>query len=358
MIDDDQSLQPIEGEILDDNDLVLYNGNRLHEAGKAANVQASQGVFGDYISRKAKNTIIRQRSDLALFSVYLADALGNISAAPSGEALQQDPTVWSGITWGIVEGFKRWLLQHGYAVSSVNIRLSTIKTYARLSSKAGTIPPNEFVLIKAVEGYRRVEAKHLDERREIRRKGPKKAQSVSLTLEQAKALKSQPDTSQGRRDALLMSLLLDHGLRCGEVARLSVADIDLRDGMMHFYRPKVDKIQTHKLTSDTLRAAYAWLLSGDAPKAGPLLRASQKGGDLTSIGMTERGITKRVRTLGAALGIFGLSAHDCRHFWATHAARSGTDAFTLQEAGGWSSLAMPRRYVEAAAVANERVKGF
>jgi integrase len=52
----------------------------------------------------------------------------------------------------------------------------------------------------------------------------------------------------------------------------------------------------------------------------------------------------------------GLSAHDGRHSWATKAVRSGTDPFALQEAGGWNSLAMPRRYVEAARIANEGVK--
>jgi hypothetical protein len=34
----------------------------------------------------------------------------------------------------------------------------------------------------------------------------------------------------------------------------------------------------------------------------------------------------------------------------------GTDPLALQEAGGWASLAMPRRYVERAKIANERVK--
>jgi hypothetical protein len=29
------------------------------------------------------------------------------------------------------------------------------------------------------------------------------------------------------------------------------------------------------------------------------------------------------------------------------------DPFRLQEAGGWNSLALPRRYVEAAKIANE-----
>ncbi|MFZ2518386.1 MAG: tyrosine-type recombinase/integrase, partial [Anaerolineae bacterium] len=73
-------------------------------------------------------------------------------------------------------------------------------------------------------------------------------------------------------------------------------------------------------------------------------------------GMTERAVTARVETLGAALGIEGLSAHDLRHFWATTAAANKTDPFSLQEAGGWSSLAMPRRYVEDAKIANEGVR--
>lgn len=357
MSDESRAIVPIEGEIIDDR-LTVYYEDAMRSAGEAANSAASKGVFEDYASRKALNTIIRQRSDLALFGAFLFEMLKGSDAAPTGEMLQHDPAAWQGVTWGIVEGFKLWLLQAGYAVSSVNIRISTVKTYARLASKAGVISPDQFIMIKSVEGYRRKEAKHLDERRDITRKGPKKAQSVSFSTEQALALKNQPDTAQGRRDAVMMCLLLDHGLRCGELARLMVNDIDLREGMMHFYRPKVDKIQTHKLTSDTLRAAYAWLLSGDAPKEGRLLRASHKGGALSRAGMTERAITKRVRYLGSLIGLSSLSAHDCRHYWATHAARSGTDPFSLQEAGGWSSLAMPRRYVEASKVANQGIKGF
>lgn len=87
----------------------------------------------------------------------------------------------------------------------------------------------------------------------------------------------------------------------------------------------------------------------------PLLRAGRKGGKLTRAGMSARAITKRVRALGLRVGLDGLSAHDCRHYWATTAARHKTDPFRLQEAGGWSSLAMPRRYVEAAKIANDGV---
>jgi integrase len=136
------------------------------------------------------------------------------------------------------------------------------------------------------------------------------------------------------------------------VSRLQVSDVDLKAAELRFYRPKVDKVQTHKLTADTLRAIQAWFETGDAPAAGPLLRGSRKDGSLTGAGMSERAMTQRVRVLGEQVGLEGLSAHDCRHYWTTYWADK-VDVLRLQEAGGWSSLQMPRRYVEESEIANE-----
>lgn len=324
--------------------------------GQAANTVAARHVFDDYRQRKAENTLRRQDADLNLFANYL----NSVGIPADSDELAANPAAWLGVTWGLVAGFVQWMLQQGYATGSVNVRLSTIKTYAKLASKAGTLDKLEYLQIKDVTGYSQKERKRLDERRAeaalITRKGHKKAEAVRMSPEQARALKiGQPDTPQGRRDAVLMCLLLDHGLRCGEVALLEVTNVDLKAGELRFYRPKVDKVQTHRFTPDTRRALQRWFDSGDAPGVGKLLRGSRKGGHLTSAGMSERAITKRVEALGAEIGIIGLSAHDCRHYWATTAARKGTDPFSLQEAGGWNSLAMPRRYVEAARIANEGV---
>ena len=273
--------------------------------------------------------------------------------------LASDPTAWAGVTWGLVTGFREWLLTRGYAIGSVNLHLTTLRTYAGLAMQAGVVPAGECAAIRAVRGYGRTEGKHVDSARAPTRKGAKKAQPVSLTPDQAARLKAQPDTPQGRRDALLLCLLLDHGLRVGEVAGLAVGDFDLAAGELRFYRPKVDKIQTHRLTADTLAAARAYLaagdITGDAPAQGPALRASRKGGVLQDAGMTARALTARVRDLGAAVGLVGLSAHDLRHYWATRAARSGTPLDRLQDAGGWASPAMPLRYVETARIANQGV---
>lgn len=350
----------------------------IEAAGQVANMYAAANAFAGYTERKSQNTLDAQRSDLDTFAEYLCEATSGAHCPPAAE-LQKDAETWRGTTHGLVAGFVRWMLGKGYSIASCNRKLSTVRVYAGLAAQAKVIDSTESTLIRGVKGYGGTEGRRQDKQRAeagmATRNGHKKAQHVSLTADQVKALKTQPDTPQGRRDALIMCLLLDHGLRVGELAGLPVRGMVLtndgvkdvgiflsRDdrnvvtgGKFVFYRPKVDKVQTHTLTNGALTAVARWM-DTDAPQEGPLLRGSRKGGHLTAAGMSERAITERVRELGEAIGIEGLSAHDCRHSWATRAVDAGTDAFALRDAGGWNSLAMPSRYVESATVANERVK--
>ncbi len=316
--------------------------------GHIANHHAAQGAFDDYHSRVAQNTLRRHHADLAVFTTYLANA----GLVLTTEDLMHAPDTWQGVTHGLVEGFVRWMLAAGYAIESINARLATIKVYCKLAAKAQVIDAADYGLIKLVQGYRHSEGRHVDEGREVTRVGNKKAVAVSISTTQAALLKTQPDTPQGRRDALLMCLLLDHGLRCGEVAALTPGCIV--DGSLTFYRQKVDKVQNHDLTRDTLLAwnRYAGVMPANSPR---LLAGSRKGGKLEGI-MSERAITDRVCVLGDVIGLNGLSAHDCRHYWATAAVKGGTDIKSLQDAGGWSSPAMPLRYAESGRVANKGVK--
>ena len=132
--------------------------------------------------------------------------------------------------------------------------------------------------------------------------------------------------------------------------------LDLDAGMMTFYRPKVDKVQTHRLTAAALTAARRYLTMRPAGAPAGLWVASDRRGRLLPRPMSVRAISARVGLLGLDHGAPGLSPHDCRHYWASTAAKSGTGVFSLRDAGGWSSVAMPARYVEAAAVANEGVR--
>lgn len=327
----------------------------IAEAGQAANTAASKATFQRELAEVSDNTRVSYQTDLATWGAYLEAARVDLV----GCDFYNSPFCWRDVTYGLVLGFKEWMLGQGFAIASVNRKLSCVRRFCKMATTAGELPSDELTKIQTIRTIKRGKGIELDQHRSnkrIDRPEAKKAAALLLDAEQVKLIKQQPDTPQGRRDALLICLLLEHGLRAGEVSALTVTDFNLKTGKFSFWREKVKKSQTHKLTADTLRALRAYIDNGDAPALGLLLRGSRKGGELDKPGMSTVSISDRVRTLGAAIGVPGLSAHDCRHTWATHAVASGTDAFGLKEAGGWSSIATVGRYVEAAKIANEGVK--
>lgn len=342
--------------------------------GQLADDAARAGVFAEYQKDKPANTLRRQVGDFAVFARYLFDLTFYACTSESdvhaqtkqhAAALMSDPAEWARITFGIVSGFVQWQLQQGYAIDSINVRLATVKRYVSLAFQAGYIDADNAAKIASVRGFAYGKRAEVDKRRsadgQAIRKGAKKESAVTLTKTQRRALKTQPDTPQGRRDALLMCLLLDHGLRCGEIAALDVSAFTLDDekrvGHFTFYRQKVRKTQTHDLTRDSYKAARAYIAQ-DAPTGGKLLCASVKGGklDKSGKGMSERAITKRVEYLGRILGIEGLSAHDGRHSAATEVARrKDVTLDRMVEMFGWNSPAMALTYIETAKRANEGI---
>ena len=346
----------------DDKDLAKQA--ERYEIGQAANHFAGQAVFDQYRGLIADNTRRTQDAGLELFAEFLNE---KFDWKASGERLSIMAEAWSEITHGLVTAFVYWQLDRGYAVSTVNARLSTIKRYAKLAYKAGTLTGAEYGMIKAVEGFQKKQYARIDAQREnegidTRRKVSrgmfdgqgkpvgtiKKASSVLIPEDRADMLKEQPDDPQGRRDRLLMCLLLDHGLRVSEVAILERENIDLENGVMTIYRPKVDRTENHKMTGDTWRAARAYL-EQDAPETSGIWRGSRRGRKLTNASLSIRSINNRVRALGERVGIEGLSPHDCRHYGATlDAPRLGMRG--LMDKYGWTSAQTAIGYIESAKV--------
>ena len=240
-------------------------------------------------------------------------------------------------------------------MNTVNIRLATIKRYCHLATEASVLTTQQHAMITLVKGYSHKAGRNIDRERPIARVSTKKASPTVISAAHAALLKRQSgDTKIGRRDALLMCLLLDHGLRCSEVAVLQVQNVDLIAGTITFYREKVDKEQTHDLTADTLTAARAYL--PDVAGQQYLFPGYRHKETAAARPMNVRAINDRVGILGKRIGVDALSPHDCRHYWATEAMKHNTSIDRLQEAGGWSSATMPLRYANKARKANEGVK--
>lgn len=369
------------------NTIITNQAHDLAAAGQIANQTASDYLFADYQQRRAKRTAKTQLAALLLWVQFLHEAH---AAAPilatsqqwaqhslspvekdhcveyatlqqqplalihSALYCQRVPAAWQGVTWGLVEGFVKWLLNTGYSIASVNNRLSAIKIYTRLAAKAGIIPPTEQALIREVKGYGLTEGKRVDEARPRTRIGYKKEEAIVLTVQQAKLFKTQhPPTPQGIRDRLLICLLLDLGIRASEVAALTVEDF-IEPGYVVVHREKTDTVDRMALSRDVMQAMVAY--KPYLRPRGTLLRGSRKNEKLTDQVMSVRAVGSRIKTLGRdILGVWELSPHDLRHTWATHAAKK-SNPFILRDAGGWTNMQTPGRYVERNKVVNEGIQ--
>lgn len=331
----------------------ITNTSPMTQAATIADALTSANTFADYTSRKAINTRSAQADALQTFSQYLA----KFGVTCSADDLAISAECWRGVTHGIVQAFIGYMLNEGYAITTINNRLSAIKTYAKLAMQAGVITSDTYTKITAIRGYSVKEGKRVNAERETSRKGAKKESANVLTTEQVKVLRTQPNTAQGQRDEVMIRLMCDLGLRVGEVVSLTIESINIERGVMTFYREKVSKSQIHRLTNGLLKAmtAYIATLQGMGITSGALIRASVKGGKLTERAMSRQTIEQRLKALGEGIGLDNLSPHDLRHTWATLATQRGTPITALRDAGGWSSLAMPSRYIEASEIVNSGV---
>jgi integrase len=345
----------------------------LADFAAAAEWYVSENVFDDYRLGLAANSVRSQEADLATFVEFL-----NVHVkkdVPTVEQLLHVPAAWRDINRGLVRSFVAWLEQESFSLASINHKLSTVKVHVALAYKAGAITDDQNALVRTVEGLAGRRGRNVDAERtkagvstrKLRTDGQavKKADWVRLDEDTVRQLKAQPlNTPQGRRDALLVALLADLGLRVGEVVILKYVDFDLaagKYGRVHVHRPKVQDTangdQYHDLTKDIRTALDAYIAAGDCPAMGPALRGSRKDGTLLpSAGMTERSASERIRELAKRLGEDGVSAHDLRHYWTIkHVERQHRYAkglMQIRDAGGWASLAMVERYAGRSKIAN------
>jgi len=335
----------------------ISNQTQLARVAQMADEAMRATTFSRYQKKLAKNTRERHKTDLKQFNAFLLE-LGHENC--SVERLMNDAEAWRYVTHGLIEFFKEWLLNQGYAIGTVNVRIGVVRKYTSLACDAGTITVEEHALIqKLAKPISPNEAINIDNERAVIRKGYKKAVAVPFTSEEVNLLISEhPDTPIGARDAFLMALLFRMILRCGEVAKLSLENYNRRTGELKFYRPKVKITTNLKLPPDikALADKYFAVCKPDDPVRNPtrclLMGSNNKGQVLYT--MQERSITRRVEVLcERILGIEGASAHDGRHSGTTELVKGKTDIKTVMEIGGWKTPAMPLKYVNAQKIANE-----
>jgi integrase len=342
---------------------------QVYETLAASNIQAfGHDVFAEFRAVCRPNTIKRHDYDLRAFSTFLSSC--GIQRLP--ETLASDPAAWRGMTYGILAAFRRGLEERGEAVGTIKARIATIHQYCRLAGPppegAGVLSGEELAAILSVKGYNGKAARNLDEDRVRRgiptRVGTKKAHFTAITESQAEKLKRtttpppppqrfprEHDQLLAARDALMLCLLVEHALRCGELVALDVESIDLDRCTLSIYSEKTHASNVHELQEHTEAAARVYLTQLGRNTGALFTGYKDKR-------ITTRAVNKRVGVLGKILGITQkqLSPHDLRHFFTFDALEHGLSLDLVQGIGGWTSPYMPLLYAKRSIVRTWKIE--
>jgi integrase len=173
---------------------------------------------------------------------------------------------------------------------------------------------------------------------------PSKPQRV-LSKDLALKLLASFDTSTaaGSRDLTIAALALDTGLRCSELCRLSLDDVDLIERHLQVI-VKGGQWKMAIFSQQTAMYISAWL-HFRVPKNTTALFISfhhKRHGQA----FTREGLQGLVKSWGTRIGI-KLSPHDFRRSFATLTTIFGAPSRVVQVAGRWENIDMVEHYTES-----------
>ncbi|MGD9890140.1 MAG: tyrosine-type recombinase/integrase [Dehalococcoidia bacterium] len=150
-----------------------------------------------------------------------------------------------------------------------------------------------------------------------------------------------PDTRMvsGLRDAAMLSIFLDCGLRVSELVGLRLSDVGHGDLTV---TGKGSKRRVVGFGTATQRALNRWLTvrAALADEHEPHIFVSEEGRPLS-----KHAVEKQVRQLAQRAGLRRVWPHLLRHTFAVSFLRAGGDAFTLQKLLGHTTLETTKLYV-------------
>ena len=180
----------------------------------------------------------------------------------------------------------------------------------------------------------------------------KKSLTKTLTKGEVKRLREASARSENPVANLVITLMLDTGVRVSELCALDRSDIDLEDRSARVREGKGDKDRMVLFTPRTVAAIEAWMPLREemVTRRGPLedtvrdaLILNRRAGR-----MTTRAVQKMMDTLADAADIprSKLSPHTLRHNFATGLLENGADLVSIQRLLGHANIATTRIYLE------------
>jgi integrase/recombinase XerD len=231
-----------------------------------------------------------------------------------------------------VSAWRVSLEDRGLGSSSIIIRMSAIRKLAAEAADNGLLAP------EMAAGISRVKS--------VKSTGIRVGNWLSL--KQAQALLCAPDIStvKGLRDRAILAALLGCGLRRSEVATLTFAHVQQRDGRWCIVdlKGKHGRVRTMPMPTWVKVAIDAWASAtglADGLVFRPVNRADRVAGER----LGEKVVWQMLQQYAAAVGVPGIAPHDLRRTCAKLCRAAGGELEQIQLLLGHASVQTTERYL-------------
>lgn len=256
-------------------------------------------------------TIDAYAKDLALYREFLEER-GRMQLAQ--------------VTRDDIIAFQKDQLDKGFAISTIERRLSAIKGLHRFALREGYVETDPAQAIPL----------------------PKKPERLPdvLSVEQISSLLDSIDTSTpiGKRDATMLEVLYGCGLRVSELVNLDRSHMLVDEGFLRVFG-KGSKERMVPISGIAFDRMIEYLndvrpeLENPRIAANAALFLNARGGRLT-----RQSVHRIVTRAGMSIGVKNLHPHTLRHSFATHLLEGGADLRSIQDMLGHADIATTQIY--------------
>jgi site-specific recombinase XerD len=176
---------------------------------------------------------------------------------------------------------------------------------------------------------------------------------IPLSMDQARTLLKSVDASTviGKRDRLMIALMLFNGLRTCEVERINIEDVSTREGVPVVYlqrKGKVDKNDMVVLHQKAVEYFEDYISERDFDCKDPLFISHRECDRGKVIRLSRQAVARMVKKRLRKIGINDrkISAHSLRHTFGSLLVEQNVDMEDIRELMGHSSTTVTKIYVE------------
>jgi len=237
-----------------------------------------------------------------------------------------------GFTKATVAAWRVALEARGLGAVSINVRITAVRKLAVEAADNGLLAPELASGITRVKGV------------------PSKGVRLGnwLSAKQAQTLLNTPDTTttKGMRDRAILAVLLGCGLRRSEVAALTIAHVQQRDGRWCIVDliGKHGRVRTVPMPTWVKVAINAWTsVAGVAD--GHVFRVVNRGGHAQVAALSEKVVWQLLQRYASLASIPGIAPHDLRRTCAKLCRAAGGELEQIQLLLGHASVQTTERYL-------------